>query len=130
MYLNDEQEKWVLDYLASGEGMIPYQMITEFSSLEIKPKDDFFEKKDFYSSLKEKDISAEEYENVKKFFKLLRLKTLGETKFTIFKIPLSYVKFSSKELACLKKFLNTILENATVLARFLDMFKEIRANVL
>ena len=105
-------------------------MITEFSSLEIKPKDDFFEKKDFYSSLKEKDISAEEYENVKKFFKLLRLKTLGETKFTIFKIPLSYVKFSSKELACLKKFLNTILENATVLARFLDMFKEIRANVL
>ena len=38
----------------------------------------FFKKKDFYSSLKEKDISDEEYENVKKFFKLLRLKTLGE----------------------------------------------------
>ena len=57
--------------------MIPYQMITEFSSLEIKPKDDFFDQKDFYSSLKEKDISTKENENVKTFFKLLRLKTLG-----------------------------------------------------
>ena len=78
MFLNDEQEKWVLDYLVSGIGMIPYQMITKFSSLEIKPKDDFLEKKDFYLSLKEKDISTEEYENVKKFFKLLRFKTLGD----------------------------------------------------
>ena len=68
----------MLDYLASGEGMIPYQMITEFDSLEIKPKDDFFDQKDFYSSLKEKDISTEKYENVKSFFKLLRLKTLGD----------------------------------------------------
>ena len=42
MFLNDEQEKWVVDYLSLGKGMIPYQMITEFSSLEIKPKDDFF----------------------------------------------------------------------------------------
>ena len=53
-------------------------MITEFSSLEIKPKDNFFDQKDFYSSLKEKDISTEEYENVKTFFKLLRLKNLGD----------------------------------------------------
>ena len=78
MFLNDEQEKWVLDYLSLGNGMIPYQMITEFSSLEIKPKDDFFDQKYFYSSLKEKDISTEEYENAKNFFKLLRLKTLGD----------------------------------------------------
>ena len=68
MFLNDKQEKWLLDYLSLGKRMIPYQMITEFSSLEIKPKDSFFDQKDFYSSLKEKDISTEEYENVKKFF--------------------------------------------------------------
>ena len=38
----------------------------------------FFDQKYFYSSLKEKDISTEEYENAKNFFKLLRLKTLGD----------------------------------------------------
>ena len=53
-------------------------MITYFNSLQIKPKDGFFEQKDFYSFLKEKDINVEEYENVKKFFTLLRLKTLGD----------------------------------------------------
>ena len=78
LFLTEEQENWVLDYLSSGKGMIPYQMITDFNSLQIKPKDGFFEQKDFYSSLKEKDITVEEYENVKKFFTLLRYKTLGD----------------------------------------------------
>ena len=76
MFLNDKDEEWILDYLSSGKGMIPYQMITEFDSLKIKPKSGFFKQSDFYSSLKEKDISAEEYEIVKKFFTVLRLKTL------------------------------------------------------
>ena len=78
MFLNDQEKKWVLDYLASGKGMIPYQMITTFDSLNIHPETHFFKHEDFYSSLKEKNISKEEYENVKKFFKILRLKTLRD----------------------------------------------------
>ena len=58
--------------------MIPYQMITNFDSLKIKPIDGFFKHSDFYSSLKEKDVSEEEYENVKKFFTVLRLKPFGD----------------------------------------------------
>ena len=54
--------------MSSGKGTIPYQMINDFESLKITPKDEFFDQKDFYSSLKEKDISDEEYENVKKKF--------------------------------------------------------------
>ena len=38
----------------------------------------FFEREDFYLSLKEKEISFEEYENIKIFFAILRLKTLGD----------------------------------------------------
>ena len=30
MFLTDNEEAWVLDYLSSGKGMIPYQMITDF----------------------------------------------------------------------------------------------------
>ena len=78
LFLNDEDEKWVLDYLASGKGMIPYQMITDFESLNIRLEKKFFKNEDFYSSLKEKNISVEEYENVKKFFMILSLKTLGD----------------------------------------------------
>ena len=56
MFLTDKDEAWVLDYLSSGKGMVPYQMITDFDSLKKVPKEDFFQKKDFYSELKEKDI--------------------------------------------------------------------------
>ena len=78
MFLTEEDEKWVLDYLSSGKGMIPYQMITDFDSLKIAPENVFFEREDFYLSLKEREISFEEYENVKIFFTVLRLKTLRD----------------------------------------------------
>ena len=78
IFLSDADEKWVLDYLASGKGMIPYQMITDFESLNIRPDQEFFKHEDFYSGLKEKNISVKEYRNVKKFFTILRLKTLGD----------------------------------------------------
>ena len=54
-------------------------MITNFDDLNIKPEKDFFEYDSFYSSLKEKNIS-EEYKNIKIFFTILRLKTLGDLK--------------------------------------------------
>ena len=44
----------------------------------IRSKEDFFKKENFYSELKEKDISDDEYENVKKNFMLLMLKSLGD----------------------------------------------------
>ena len=108
LFLTEEQENWVLDYLSSGKGMIPYQMITDFNSLQIKPKDGFFEQKDFYSFLKEKDINVEEYENVKKFFTLLRLKTL-------------------EDMNCFN--VHVLRENAIVPVRFQVIFTETKVNV-
>ena len=52
MFLNDNNEKWVLDYLASGKGMIPYQMITDFDALNVQPEKDYFDYDSFYSNLK------------------------------------------------------------------------------
>ena len=37
-----EEKKWVLDYLSSGEGTIPYELITDFDSLNITPEKNFF----------------------------------------------------------------------------------------
>ena len=80
IFLTEDQEKWVLDYLSSGKGMIPYQMITDFDSLNIEPKNGFFKREDFYSSLKEKDISVEEYETVKKIFHACEIENFGRLK--------------------------------------------------
>ena len=53
-------------------------MITNLDSLKQAPKGNFFEKQDFYSSLKEKNISDKDYEDVKNLFKILGLETLGD----------------------------------------------------
>ena len=78
MYIKDDDEKWILEYISSGKGIIPYQMITDFDSLNIKPEKDFFEHENFYICLKEDNIFTEEYENVKNFFNILKLETLGD----------------------------------------------------
>lgn len=55
IHMSKEDEKWVLDFLASGKGMIPYELITDFESLNLRPPEGFFfSYNDFYSSLKEK----------------------------------------------------------------------------
>ena len=48
----EEEQKWVLNYLLTGKGTIPYKMITDYDSLEIIPDDEkFFLPHHFHSSL-------------------------------------------------------------------------------
>ena len=77
--LPDDRE-WILDYLAKGKGTIPYQKITELDSLLSRPPlgQEFFNKDDFYSTLREKAVDEQDCEDVKKIFKLLDLRTLGK----------------------------------------------------
>ena len=77
--LPDDRE-WILDYLAKGKGTIPYQKITELDSLLSRPPfgQEFFDKDDFYSTLREEAVDEQDYEDVKNFFKLLDLSSLGK----------------------------------------------------
>ena len=76
--LIEEDRDWVLNYLSTGKEVILYQMITDFASLNISPKENFFVEYLFYSTLKDSQISTEDYENVKKIYTLMKLQTLGE----------------------------------------------------
>ena len=125
MFLNDEDKKWVLNYLASDKGMIPYQMITNFDALNIQPEKDFFEYNSFYSSLKEKNISVEEYENVKFFFTILRPKTLADlNRIYNFQDTAILCKIFESRSALLQKLFSTMLKNATVSVPFLGVFTD------
>ena len=72
-----DDREWILDYLAKGKGTIPYQKITQLDSLlsRLPSGQKFFNKDDFDSTLREKAVDDED---VKIFFKLLGLKTLGD----------------------------------------------------
>ena len=69
---------WVLNYSSSRKGTIPYEMISDFDFLNISPDKDFFEFHRFYSNIKDTVRSEEEYENVKKLYKLMKMSNLGE----------------------------------------------------
>ena len=74
-----EDQEWVLNYLSTGKGTIPYEMITRYDSLDISPEDgNFFLLHHFYSHLKDIVMTREEYDNVKKFYRTLKLKDLAE----------------------------------------------------
>ena len=54
-------------------------MITDFDSLKIEPENgELFNQHLLYFGLKDSQISDEDYENVKKFYTLLKLRNLGE----------------------------------------------------
>ena len=64
--------------MSSGKGTIPYELITEYGSLDIVPDNgDFFIPHNFCSSLKDTVLSDEEYENMKEFYKTMKSKNLG-----------------------------------------------------
>ena len=76
--LSQTDREWVLEYLSSSKGTIPYELITDFDSLNITPGKDFFKIHQFYSNIKDLVLFKEEYENVKKFYNLLKLSNLGK----------------------------------------------------
>ena len=61
-----------------GKGVIPYEMLNSFDSLDIAPTGDFFTIDDFHSSLKNSVITEEEHASVKTFYRLLQMRNLDD----------------------------------------------------
>ena len=74
----EEDQEWVLNYLSTGKGAIPYEVITRYDSLDISPEEGNFFPHHFYSSLKDTIMTRKEYDSVNKFHQTLKLKDLGE----------------------------------------------------
>ena len=76
--LPDDEKNWVLDYLCEGKGVIPYEKIKTYEDLDAAPEGEFFSKTEFYSTLRNEIIDDQSYENVKRFWRTLRLEKLSE----------------------------------------------------
>ena len=113
---SEEEQKWILNYLLTEKGTIPYEMITEYHSLDIVPdKGKFFPPHNSYSTLKDTTLSEEEYKNVRKFCKTMKLENLGELNiiYNFQDTIILCVKYLNNVLLAYKKFLNIILINVT-----------------
>ena len=73
--LTFENKRWVIDYLSCGKGVITYEIIKEWEDLNTAPSlkaEQFFPKTSFYGSLKNSNITDQEYEDVQKLFNLTK----------------------------------------------------------
>ena len=77
-FLAQHQKDKILDIVSSGKGIIPYEMVVNAESLFIEPENEFFNKTEFFSQLKNKSVSDEEYENSKDLFSLLKMRNLSD----------------------------------------------------
>ena len=75
--LKDDQD-WILEYMSKGKGVIPYEVMKSFESLNITPLVIFFAIYYFYSSLKNSVINKEEHTSVRKLYSLLKMRNLGD----------------------------------------------------
>ena len=65
-----EQKRRVLDIIADGKGIISYEKIVDINSPTLTPENgNFLEKTEFYSDLKKKAVSNNEYESLLYVFK-------------------------------------------------------------
>ena len=58
--------------------MIPYEKIKTYEDLDVTPEGEFFSKTEFYSTLRNAIIDDQSYDNVKRFWKTLRLQKLSD----------------------------------------------------
>ena len=105
--LSDENKDWILEYLSGGKGVIPYEKIKSHEDLNCVPEGECFKKSEFYSSLKNETISDEDYENVKKFWQLLRLTELTDLNdiYTFQDTIILCEIFENRAMEMMKKFL-------------------------
>ena len=78
LFLTKTEKEWVLDYLSSRKGTIPYELKQHLIHYPFLPIKNFLNCTSFYSRMEDSILSTEEYENVKKFYTTLKLSNLGE----------------------------------------------------
>ena len=78
-YLGPQQKEKILDIVADGRTIIPYEKTIDVNSLVLTPENEvFFEKNEFYSNLKQKSGVDEDYDSSMNLYKTLKMRNFGD----------------------------------------------------
>ena len=76
--LEKKDKETILNLIAEGKEVMPYEKIVTINSLCEAPEKEFYEYTEFYSGLKQANVSTLEYENCRYLFKTLKMRNLGD----------------------------------------------------
>ena len=77
-FLNQQKKDKILEIISAGKGIIPYELIVNMESFFITPDQDFWEKTEFFSELKQSVVNDEDYEHSKYLYQNLKMRNLGD----------------------------------------------------
>ena len=77
-FLPPTKQTEILKITCEGKGVIPYELVTNLDSFFQTPEKDFWLKTDFYSELKQKHITDEEFEHSKFLYQTLKMRNFGD----------------------------------------------------
>ena len=77
-YLTPSIKNNILNIIAEGKGVIPYEIIIDMNSSFLKPDKKFWEKTEFFSELKLSAVDNGSYENSKYLYHNLTMRNLGD----------------------------------------------------
>ena len=83
-----------MNIVSDGKDIIPYEKIVDTNSISLTPENRiFFEESEFYSDLKQKFISDQDYGSSLYLYKTLKMRNLGDmNEFNTLKALFFYVK--------------------------------------
>ena len=76
--MNSQKKEKIQETVSKGKGVIPYEMIIDFHSFFITPENDFWEKTEFCSDLKQSAVKDDNYENSKYLYQTIKMRHLGD----------------------------------------------------
>ena len=77
-FLPPTKQNEILKITCEGKGVIPYELVTGLNSFFQTLENEFWSKTEFYSELKQKHITDEEYEQSKFLYQTLKMRRLGD----------------------------------------------------
>ena len=77
-YLSFKKREKILEIISEVKEIITYEIMVNMESFFIKPENDFWEKTEFFSELKQSAVNDEDYENSKYLYQTLKMKNLGD----------------------------------------------------
>ena len=77
-YLSLKTKEKILEIISEGKEIMPYEIIVDMESFSIKPENDFWEKNEFFSELKQSAVNDEDDENSKYLNQTLKMRNLGD----------------------------------------------------
>ena len=78
LFLPIHKKNKILEIIAEGKEVIPYEIIVDMESFFIKPDKDFLGESEFFSELKLSAVDDESYENSRHLYQTLQMRNLGD----------------------------------------------------